>query len=70
MINRLILWATRRRWNRVASRVLCQAHECGVIDSRQFHILAKEFDPTQDGLVGRLPADPQHTSLLLLRSAR
>ena len=65
MLNRLLLWMTRRRWNRVASRVLCQAYECGVINSAQMHLLAKEFDPTQNGLVGRLPADPKHTSMLL-----
>lgn len=66
---RLTLWATRRVWNRVVCRVLCQAKEAGLITSGQLHELAKEFDPTQDGLVGRLPAEPSHATFLLRRTA-
>lgn len=52
--DRLILRFTRRRWNRVAATVLCRAYEMGTINSQQLHIIAREFDPTQAGTVGRL----------------
>lgn len=53
--DRIILLWTRRVWNRLIARVLCRAYENGVINSHQLHVLAREFDPTQDGTVGRLP---------------
>lgn len=52
--NRLVLRMTARRWNCLVSRVLCRAYEHGLLNSEQLHLLAKEFDPTQRGTVGRL----------------
>lgn len=52
-MKRLIMKATARWWNAVISLVLCRAQSKGIIDSRQLHILAREFDPTQDGYVMR-----------------
>jgi hypothetical protein len=56
-----ILRLTARRWNRLIARVLCRAYSDRVITSKQLHILTREFDPTQDGTVGRLPqvAEPR-----------
>lgn len=52
------LWTLRltaRLWNRwIICRVLLRAHEAGVVNSQQLHLLTKEFDPTQNGTVGRL----------------
>ena len=60
-LDRWLLWWTARRWNRLIARVLCRAYSDGVISSQQLHILTREFDPTQDGTVGRLPrvTEPQ-----------
>lgn len=63
-INCWILRLTRRRWNVLIARVLCQAKQAGLINSQTLHILAKEFDPTQGGIVGQLPKDPQVTEFL------
>lgn len=54
-IDAWILRVTARRWNRLIAHVLCRAYSHGVINSHQLHVLAREFDPTQDGTVGRLP---------------
>lgn len=54
MIERIIVRVTARIWNRIASRVLNAAYERKQIDSRVLHILAAEFDPTQDGAVRRI----------------
>ena len=43
-----------RRWNHLIACVLCRAKEMGTINSQQLHVLAKEFDPTQAGIVGRI----------------
>lgn len=45
---------TARKWNALISSELCRAYERGLINSRQMHALAAEFDPTQGGRVGRL----------------
>jgi hypothetical protein len=50
-----ILRLTARRWNRLIARVLCRAYSDRVITSKQLHTLTREFDPTQDGTVSRLP---------------
>jgi hypothetical protein len=50
-----ILRLTARRWNRLIARVLCRAYTDRVITSKQLHTLTREFDPTQDGTVSRLP---------------
>jgi hypothetical protein len=47
-MTKLILRLTHRIWNRQISRILCRAYEDRIIDSRQMHILASYFDPTQD----------------------
>ena len=47
-MKRLILRLTHRLWNKQISRILCRAYEDRVIDSKQMHILASAFDPTQD----------------------
>lgn len=51
---RLLCRLTRRAWNTVASTILCRAKEQGIITSGQLHVLAREFDPTQQGTVSRL----------------
>lgn len=43
----LILRWTHRLWNREISRILGRAYGDRVIDSRQMHLLASSFDPTQ-----------------------
>lgn len=53
-VQRLVCRLTRRPWNTVASTILCRAKEQGIITSQQLHLLAKEFDPTQAGIVSRL----------------
>ena len=73
MFERLMIWLTVRRWNRLISSTLCQMHEVGVIDSHQMHLLAHEFDPTQRGRVGRLlrgGPDVRYTSALLNRAIK
>jgi hypothetical protein len=52
--NVMILRSTCRRWNAIISKVLCRAYARGIINSQQLHILAKEFDPTQNGYVSRI----------------
>lgn len=47
MFRKLILRLTHRMWNREISRILCNAHEVRLIDSRQLHELTARFDPTQ-----------------------
>jgi hypothetical protein len=54
-----ILFLTRQVWGPFIAGILCRAYSDGVIDSRQLHILAREFDPTQKGIVGSLPEDVQ-----------
>ncbi|HEX4347584.1 MAG TPA: hypothetical protein VHZ73_08430 [Vicinamibacterales bacterium] len=51
---RIVVRIFGRRINAVASRVLCRAHERGVIDAHQLHVLAKQFDRTQSGVFGLL----------------
>lgn len=46
-MKKLILRFTHRLWNGRISRLLCRAYERGHIDSKQLHILAAMFDPTQ-----------------------
>lgn len=55
-MNAWILRLTRRRWNRLIARVLGRAYAAGLINSHQLHLLCREFDPTQPGTVGKLPA--------------
>jgi hypothetical protein len=47
MIQKLVIRFTHRFWNRIISGVLCRAYSEGVINSKQLHILAAKFDPTQ-----------------------
>ena len=53
-LTRVIVRLFRRRFNNVTNRVVCRAYERGVINSPQMHFLAMQFDPTQDGVVGRM----------------
>ena len=53
-VTRLVVRLFRRRFNAVANRILLRAYERGVINSKQMHFLAAQFDPTQDGVVGSL----------------
>ena len=53
-LTRLVVKLFARRFNRIASSVLCRAYERGVINSHQMHALAAQFDPTQRGVVGLL----------------
>ena len=46
-MHKYILRWTHRLWNREISRILCRAHERGVVNSEQLHILTSYFDPTQ-----------------------
>ncbi len=46
-MTKLILRLTHRLWNRQISRILCRAYGANIINSRQMHILAAAFDPTQ-----------------------
>jgi hypothetical protein len=64
-IDGVILRSTARRWHRLIVRVLCRAHTEGVITTRQLQILTREFDPRQDGTVGRLPrvVDPRFADI-------
>lgn len=48
LIERCLLRLTHRIWNRKISRIICRAYNDRVINSRQMHILAAAFDPTQD----------------------
>jgi hypothetical protein len=53
MLTRVVLLLFARRLNRdVFYPVLARAKERGVIDSRQWHELHADFDPTQRGAVG------------------
>jgi len=47
MFKRLLLRLTHGMWNRRISAILCRAYSERVIDSRQLHLLASKFDPTQ-----------------------
>lgn len=54
-VTRLLLRTFARRLNReVFSPTLNRLHETGRIDSRVLHEAHRHFDPTQDGVVGRL----------------
>lgn len=44
----IVLRLTHRLWNRVFSRLLCQAYNDNVINSEQLHILHAKVDPTQE----------------------
>ena len=46
-INKIILRFTHHLWNKEISRLLCVAQEKSIINSKQLHILASWFDPTQ-----------------------
>ncbi len=48
MFNKLILRITHKLWNKRIAIILSWAYQEGVIDSREFHILASYFDPTQN----------------------
>lgn len=54
LLTRLLFRLHGRRFNRVASRVVLRAYERGVINSAQMHLLCSQFDPTQNGVVGRM----------------
>lgn len=51
MFQSLLLRATHRLWNRQISRILCQAHTEGIVNSEQLHTLTAAFDPTQNHIV-------------------
>jgi len=51
---RVLLRVVRRQVNRVASRIVLRAYERGVINSHQMHHLCAQFDPTQNGVMGKL----------------
>lgn len=42
----LILRITQGVWNKYISCVLCKASSTGVLDSKQLHTLAAQFDPS------------------------
>lgn len=46
-MKKTILKLTHRIWNARIAALLCRAQQRGTIDSRQLHILAAMFDPTQ-----------------------
>jgi hypothetical protein len=71
-LSRLFFWVTARRWNALIASTLGQLEEAGVIDSRQLHVIAKEFDPTQRGRVGRIVSGGRNVryASALLRSDR
>lgn len=46
-MKKLILKLTHRLWNKQIARIIGRAYSEGVINSRQYHILASKFDPTQ-----------------------
>lgn len=43
----IVLKLTHRLWNARISALLCRACDNGTINSKQLHILAAMFDPTQ-----------------------
>ncbi len=45
--HRLVRRITVRIWNRHISIVLGRLYSSGTINSRQLHIIASQFDPTQ-----------------------
>ncbi len=47
-IQQVAIRLTHRIWNRIISGILCRACGDGIINSRQLHILAAKFDPTQN----------------------
>lgn len=49
-----VFWLFGRRINALVARVLCRAHERGLINSYQLHTLLAQFDPTQRGIVGMI----------------
>ena len=53
-ITRLVVKLFGWRINSVASRILGRAYERGHINSQQYHVLARQFDPTQTGVFGLL----------------
>jgi len=53
MLRILIRKMTHKLWNSEISRLLCQAYNRGIINSKQLHILAALFDPTQNHKVDR-----------------
>ena len=48
ILKKLILKLTHRTWNSRISSILCREFHAGTINSKQLHILASKFDPTQD----------------------
>lgn len=46
-MKKFILRATHRIWNQRISVLLCRACQRGHINSKQLHVLAAMFDPTQ-----------------------
>ena len=42
-----LLKLTHRIWNREICRILCRAHQDGLIDAEQLHELTADFDPTR-----------------------
>lgn len=52
---RAVLWAFGARLNReLFYPVLGRCHERGMINSRVLHCVHHHFDPTQNGVVGRI----------------
>lgn len=47
MITEWILRKTHYLWNRRISAILCRSYQEGEITSKQLHLLAAKFDPTQ-----------------------
>lgn len=54
LVTRLVVRLFKRPIGRLANRIIARAYERGVINSRQLHILLKQFDPTQPGVVGSM----------------
>ena len=70
VFERLFFRLTARRWNAVIASTICQHYEAGVITSEQMHMLAHEFDPSQQGRVGRMIAgasDSDYSTALMHR---
>jgi|GEM_PF-5498233 len=53
-LTRVIVRAFRRPLNRLINRIIMRAYERNQINSHQMHVLLAQFDPTQQGVFGRM----------------
>lgn len=54
LATRLIVRLFRRPLNRLVYRIIARFYERGQINSHQLHMLLAQFDPTQQGVFGRM----------------